>query len=210
MDEKQPEEFEETRKGDAVLTETPPVHDLKSWEPVKPVEIVKQMRSSVSHDEGPVAMSQIPKTEQKQNSGKDPNLIQYHERPQMNGSDHQIKNYRDPNTVHDQGRPNMNGSDHQNSKSQISPMSYGQEADRALKEVVNLLGHLRSLGKHGFDQSIILESELRLEKENLNQLLSLVEMERRSKEILEAEISEIRSRYDDLNSKYQNYIARFN
>jgi len=198
----EPAKFEETRKADIVLAETPPVHDLKSREPVTPVEILKQMRSSVNHDEMPV--SQVPKIEKKQNSVKDPIVIQYHERPQMNGSDSNISKHRDPNVMHDQERLNMNGSDHQNNKSQPSSMSYGQDADRALKEIVNLLGHLRSIGKHGYDRSIILESELRLEKENQNQLLSLVEMERRSKEILEAEIAEIRSRYDDLNSKYQH------
>lgn len=75
---------------------------------------------------------------------------------------------------------------------------FSEEADYFLNQIVCLLAHFRSLGKSGFDQAIHLEMELKLERENLNQQISLMNLERQSKNAMSEEIKSLRTNINDL------------
>lgn len=80
-------------------------------------------------------------------------------------------------------------------------MDYSEEADYYLNQIVSLLAHFRALGKSGFERAIHLDMELKLERENLNQQISLMYLEKQAKISMSEEIKFMRATINELQTR---------
>lgn len=88
-----------------------------------------------------------------------------------------------------------------NTQHRSSCFNYSIEADSCLNQIVGHLAHFRSLGKRATDMTIQLETQLIIERDNVAQYKSLVDLERQAKLMVQEELQSTRNSISTLSER---------
>jgi hypothetical protein len=189
-----------------------PIQNVQELTPIRPINLFKTMRSNYAHESNANGLQEDRQYEKWSSNGQISANFGKHDdhQPQISSSfdDNdlpQVSKREMPILNSNHGLITPSSSSLSVSKQQIpqkrATMDYSEEADYYLNQIVSLLAHFRALGKSGFERAIHLDMELKLERENLNQQISLMNLEKQSKISMSEEIKFMRTTINELQTR---------